>query len=479
MNTYYHTLGLKPGASQDEIKKAYFKQVRQHSPESDPQQFQKIREAYEQLKKQQHRQELPVFPALTDPAAVEMMQQIQALRKEKNMILYRDTCEAAWHRFPGSLQFLYMLVMAQRKCQNTGKAVKNAELLASRDPQNKWFQKELAISYMERGFKNKSLSAFEKARGLGCRDTEFLLMYAGVCKDNFCYEKGVEVLLEIIRKDTRWTRDDIHQLDSAYTMVFCMLYSDRKKYLAEILQCLQQHLARYSIYMKESAPALLSAAARMCTDLERNSKECTLFLQLLAFAEKIYHSDSERQLIKAAADSYYYQRIEESAQIGETIKRYLEIFHVLKDTDASYRKFVITDAELCMIEEREDTLKQAEIIKLESPPDYEKIAPFIQKLAQPETLPVLKDSLLKTYQDLEPLFPGGYYYHAYPQEKKKASGTPASENPKAGPYTIHPKNPGRNDPCPCGSGKKYKHCCMKNQTPQSGGFHFYVQKDSP
>lgn len=22
--------------------------------------------------------------------------------------------------------------------------------------------------------------------------------------------------------------------------------------------------------------------------------------------------------------------------------------------------------------------------------------------------------------------------------------------------------PGRNDPCPCGSGKKYKHCCMKS-----------------
>ncbi|MBR0400159.1 MAG: SEC-C domain-containing protein [Mogibacterium sp.] len=24
------------------------------------------------------------------------------------------------------------------------------------------------------------------------------------------------------------------------------------------------------------------------------------------------------------------------------------------------------------------------------------------------------------------------------------------------------KKPGRNDPCPCGSGKKYKHCCGKN-----------------
>ena len=25
------------------------------------------------------------------------------------------------------------------------------------------------------------------------------------------------------------------------------------------------------------------------------------------------------------------------------------------------------------------------------------------------------------------------------------------------------KKPGRNDPCPCGSGKKYKNCCGKNQ----------------
>ena len=24
---------------------------------------------------------------------------------------------------------------------------------------------------------------------------------------------------------------------------------------------------------------------------------------------------------------------------------------------------------------------------------------------------------------------------------------------------------GRNDPCPCGSGKKYKQCCMKKQLP--------------
>jgi uncharacterized protein YecA (UPF0149 family) len=25
------------------------------------------------------------------------------------------------------------------------------------------------------------------------------------------------------------------------------------------------------------------------------------------------------------------------------------------------------------------------------------------------------------------------------------------------------KKVGRNDPCPCGSGKKYKHCCMNKK----------------
>ena len=27
--------------------------------------------------------------------------------------------------------------------------------------------------------------------------------------------------------------------------------------------------------------------------------------------------------------------------------------------------------------------------------------------------------------------------------------------------------PGRNDPCPCGSGKKYKHCCLNAGTAQA------------
>ncbi|MCR5202210.1 MAG: SEC-C domain-containing protein [Lachnospiraceae bacterium] len=42
-----------------------------------------------------------------------------------------------------------------------------------------------------------------------------------------------------------------------------------------------------------------------------------------------------------------------------------------------------------------------------------------------------------------------------PEEKRKEL---YKEQKKSG-VIVKPKKVGRNDPCPCGSGKKYKHCC--------------------
>lgn len=42
------------------------------------------------------------------------------------------------------------------------------------------------------------------------------------------------------------------------------------------------------------------------------------------------------------------------------------------------------------------------------------------------------------------------------EKSKAAEGTPP---PEGSPQKVQPKV-GRNDPCPCGSGKKYKKCCL-------------------
>jgi len=46
----YAVLGLAPSAGPEEIKKAYFTQVRAHPPERDPEAFKRVRAAYESLK---------------------------------------------------------------------------------------------------------------------------------------------------------------------------------------------------------------------------------------------------------------------------------------------------------------------------------------------------------------------------------------------------------------------------------------------
>lgn len=62
-----------------------------------------------------------------------------------------------------------------------------------------WFQKELALSYIERGFTQKAYDACEKAYGMGCRDLDFVLMYTVECDEygsltrelKFCWKSSI------------------------------------------------------------------------------------------------------------------------------------------------------------------------------------------------------------------------------------------------------------------------------------------------
>ena len=46
-------------------------------------------------------------------------------------------------------------------------------------------------------------------------------------------------------------------------------------------------------------------------------------------------------------------------------------------------------------------------------------------------------------------------------EQEQQPNRPPPEAVKSDPIVRSDKKVGRNEPCPCGSGKKYKHCCGK------------------
>ena len=59
-------LNLPSDATPEQVKKAYFRLVRTYSPEKDPEQFQRLREAYELLR--DHRDDLPTDTGLNYPS---------------------------------------------------------------------------------------------------------------------------------------------------------------------------------------------------------------------------------------------------------------------------------------------------------------------------------------------------------------------------------------------------------------------------
>lgn len=460
MNGYYEILGLQPGASQLEIKKAYFKLVRQYSPESNPEQFQKIREAYEQLKNIQNAPEGPTFSVLEEPFAEKMLKQVEKLFREGNFELCRDTCQEACRLFPESLQFIYYLVLTQRKCGNTGKAVKNAELLVKKEPGNKWFQKELAVSYMERGFTQKAYLACERAFELGCQDVDFILMYATECGSYGRYDKGAELLLTIIRQEKRWSREDMPELVQAYLGLVKMNYFGTVNYFPEILERLHSLLEQYGTFMAEYLLELSTMLSRVGSNLAEKREEWLKAEQIFDLMEKLCRTDSEKGHLKDARKEFNCQRFINDKRIGKILKRGYEAWNDLADMDPMIQKFAMTDTQLCMIEERLEILEQAEIIRQDYPEFYEAMQNFFEKLKVEKNLVFLKESLQKIYRRMEPGFNGGYYYKEYPEEKKKAEGIRINDGHRDEPYVRETKKIGRNDPCPCGSGKKYKHCCL-------------------
>lgn len=460
MNTYYETLGLQPGASQAEIKKAYFKLVRQHSPEKDPEMFQKIREAYEQLQKGGGEEEGPQFPPFRDPMAETMMKQIAEYQRAGDNGMVRDACEEALRFFPEEARFLYLLVQAQRKCGNTGKAVKSAERLVEKDPGNKWFLRELALSYLARGFVKKAHVAFGDAFEAGCRDNDFLLSYSIECDESFEYEQGMKVLFEIVRKDRKWSREDMPDLLEAYAGLFQCNHRLGASFFLEIMEGFCQWIEQYRVYLADSVPEIAIILSGHTMASCKSQAECQAVWRAFEHTRAACRTDEDRALVEEFKQEFEYIRLSCDKRICATLKFTHDAYCGQGFMGERVRKFALTDVQLCMLEERQEILAQEEILRQDYPDFYEKLEGFLRQLRDEKKITYLKDSLLKTYRRMAVDFSQGYYYERYPQERERAEGILIDDGGSGIPYVREGKKTGRNDPCPCGSGKKYKHCCM-------------------
>ena len=457
MEEYYKILGLEPGATSQEIKRAYFSLVRKYSPESEPEKFREIREAYEQLQNPV-RQDGPVFPELSDPWAVKILQQIRKYQQQGQKQLTRDACEEAWRIFPEERQFLYLLAVAQRQAGNTGKAIKSCERLVKEEPENRWFRRELAVSYIERGFTKKAYYACKDAYEMGCRDNDFVLMYSVICHESGDLQTGISILLELVERKKRWHREEVPEIIEAYCGLLAMDALTGIRHFSDIMSRLKEFIGSCSVYIEENVEMLCSCLMYFMTQDGFGSEEYRLSGDVLSALENVCRSEEKRGVVNELKLHFLYGRLKRDPRIGEEISRYMETAFFM-DEDPSLQKYSVTDTKLCMLEKRQEMIGQLEILRQDYPECYEKIREFARQLCEGKDLPRLKASLLKQYISMSNYHGGGYYFEEYPQEKAHVRGRVVYDGSWDEPYVRETKKIGRNDPCPCGSGKKYKQCC--------------------
>ena len=466
MANNYEILGLKEGADEKEIKRAYFKLVRQFSPEKDPERFQQIREAYENLSKGKTQAQL-TLKIPEDPFAGRMFQQILTRYRQREYEGAIKTAEEAIRYFGECEGFLYYLALSQRKDYYTGKSVKNFEKLVELDPEKMEFARELAISYFDRGYGKKAYTAFGKAYDMGCRDVEFLNCYALNCKERGDFKRGMNLLFEVIEAGKSDRKEYMYEMLDSYGGLFLLCQTTEGERLEECWDSFLGFLDDSAPYLEEHQEELQSVIVSVLTMAGQRSKYEKIGQQIRDRLKRGLGREKADELWREMEHTLEYTRIKGDLRLSMVMKVTYEAFVLRADTkleddednSPEIRRFVILDSELCILEEWPKIKGEIEIVKDEYPGFYAAIREYIETIEQTNNLNYLREKLRKEYDRKSHYISGGLYGEKYAQNVRQSKVVAESDDME--PYVRMQPKVGRNDPCPCGSGKKYKKCCGK------------------
>lgn len=197
---------------------------------------------------------------------------------------------------------------------------------------------------------------------------------------------------------------------------------------------------------------MVIAASRVSSEEKKKINEFLLLLDSKKISPEVKESIDEcrKELVLG--------EIRQDERLCETLKEGADVFMFMA-SDERLKKYGMLDIKLCMLKEKKEILSQIDIIEKEYPEYYRYIEDFIQKLRKEDEAEHLKSRLLKEYLRMSEECGGGIYFEKYPEEKVRSMGTVIHDGCNDTPYVRSGKKIGRNDPCPCGSGKKYKQCC--------------------
>jgi curved DNA-binding protein CbpA/uncharacterized protein YchJ len=473
----YEVLEITPQASKEEIKKAYFKLAGKYSVDRYEVEATKIREAYETLINNKTREQYDSISSL--PGSINdsynkvlvLLEQgdLKSAIKKLESILKEDS----------DLGFIKsMLGQCYIRNSNSGKAIKLYEELVQADQNNAAFEGYLGDAYFSRGWQKKAVAAYSRAVELDQDNVSLWLSLSDAHVLAGSYEESKVILEKALRIEREFGANNILHLRFMTLELSLGNDIEADSHLNKLVE-----ISKNDDEAKNNLVWDLSNVSTYFLNLGVGSiasKLNTAALSILPNDDKLSKEKADIDKFNKNFDSF------EELMNDKNIKQEIEILIGLKvlpdsmlDAGETTKEDMACLNEYQILLNYDDFKSSIKHLKDKYSELYELKADFFEKASNSSE----KKSLLKKYEEdlskyttfLDDIADNEVQVadkevavaleevieeeETEEEQREVLFRNYDEKNEPSTPYVREEPRIGRNDPCICGSGKKYKKCC--------------------
>jgi tetratricopeptide (TPR) repeat protein len=438
---HYEVLGIPNTATDDEIKRAYFGMVRKYQPDRFPDEFKEIRAAYEILmdgKKRADYDAIGGLPVSVRPLFHEAQRFDRLGRSDRAAELYRTILKD--HPELDRVREHYARALYGN--EKTGKAIEVWEELCRRNPDNPRYAKELGQCYLERGWTKKAQAEARRSLAL---DRSFIEGWSLLI---FCAAANIQSSGSPFDELGALATEALEAVKGVKTDEWRKIFIHVHAFLAAGIK----GMGAARDHAREIIRLIREGGQEGRQEGQSALKEI-LFLVPPESLAKLYPEFREMADLLPNTSGLLQEELE-TIRLGFEIeglegKKIPSIFtDLLKIVNADYEdeeyEFEVTAIEYHLLDDKKTYEPHVRRLKAEFPELYALHSSFFDEFLNARDTEKMLRQRSKKIKKMSRHIDFG-------------EEDPESEQP----VTVRRSQPkvGRNDPCPCGSGKKYKHCC--------------------